>query len=198
MNLRSVLPVPLALCACMSASMTLAQSPAPTPGGKPRPAAKMRAASPAPAAPAAEPEIQMPLLATASLIHVGDIPCELGQKVRIEADLQKPGYFNVHARERRFRMAPVVTSTGALRLEDPHGGGVWLQLANKSMLMDQKQGKRLADECMTPAQAAVAEGLKTQPAPSLLDAPKTVAATEPRPALPQPVTAPVASGEPLR
>jgi hypothetical protein len=198
MNLRPALLAPLALCACMLASMGQAHAQAPASGAKPRPAAKGRAVSPAPATAVVEPEIQMPLLATASLIHVGDIPCELGQKVRIEADLQKPGYFNVHARERRFRMAPVATSTGALRLEDPHGGGVWLQLANKSMLMDQKQGKRLADECMTPAQAAVAEGLKTQPAPSLLDAPKVLAATEPRPAQPQPVAAPVASGEPLR
>ena len=67
-------------------------------------------------------------------------------------------------------MHPVVTSTGAIRLEDNHdGGAVWLQLSNKSMLMDQKAGKRLADECASPAQLAVAEALKKNPAPSLLD-----------------------------
>jgi hypothetical protein len=37
------------------------------------------------------------------------------------------------------------------------------------MLMDQKAGKRLADECVSPAQIAVAEALKKNPAPSLLD-----------------------------
>ena len=37
------------------------------------------------------------------------------------------------------------------------------------MLMDQKAGKRLADECASPAQLAVAEALKKNPAPSLLD-----------------------------
>jgi hypothetical protein len=66
-------------------------------------------------------------------------------------------------------MAPVVTSTGAIRLEDAKAGGVWLQLSNKSMLMSQKLGSRLADECMSPAQVAVAERLKTNPAPSLLE-----------------------------
>ena len=32
-------------------------------------------------------------------------------------------------------------------LEDPKGGAMWLQLGNKSMLISQKQGLRLADEC---------------------------------------------------
>ena len=62
-----------------------------------------------------------------------------------------PGYFNLKGKGYSYRMHPVVTSTGAIRLEDQHdGGAVWLQLANKSMLMDQKAGKRLADECIEP------------------------------------------------
>ena len=48
---------------------------------------------------------------------------------------------------------------------------VWLQLANKSMLMNQKLGKRLADECMSPVQVVVAEALKKNPGVSVLDAP---------------------------
>jgi hypothetical protein len=39
------------------------------------------------------------------------------------------------------------------------------------MLMDQKRGQRLADECKSPAQVIVAEGLKKAPARSLLDEP---------------------------
>jgi len=68
-------------------------------------------------------------------------------------------------------MTPVVSSTGAVRLEDTQRGAVWLQIANKSMLMNQKLGQRLADECMSPAQVQVAEALKTNPQPSLLDKP---------------------------
>jgi hypothetical protein len=109
-------------------------------------------------------------LAIADRIQTGLIQCELGASVSVEADAKAPGYFNVRGKGFSYRMHPVVTSTGAIRLEDRHdGGAVWLQLANKSMLMDQKAGKRLADECSTPAQVAVAEALKKNPAPSLID-----------------------------
>ena len=42
----------------------------------------------------------------------------------------------------------------------------------KSMLMNQKQGKRMADECMSPEQLQVAEAIKKNPPQSLLEAPK--------------------------
>ncbi len=110
-----------------------------------------------------------PELLIAQQIHVGHLPCELGASVRIEADLAQPGYFNVHAKGLKYRMFPVQTSTGALRLEDKKVGAVWLQLANKSMLMDQKRGRRLVDECAHPDQVAVAQSMKTNPPPSLID-----------------------------
>ena len=47
-------------------------------------------------------------------------------------------------------MHPVESRTGAIRLEDPKRGAMWLQLGNKSMLMSQKLGQRLADECHEP------------------------------------------------
>ena len=109
-------------------------------------------------------------LAIADRIQTGTIPCELGASVSLEADPKMPGYFNLRGKGFSYRMHPVVTSTGAIRLEDNHdGGAVWLQLSNKSMLMDQKAGKRLADECSSPAQVAVAEALKKNPPPSLID-----------------------------
>ena len=109
-------------------------------------------------------------LAIAERIQTGTISCELGATVVVEADPKSPGYFNVRGKGFAYRMHPVTTSTGAIRLEDRHdGGAVWLQLPNKSMLMDQKHGKRLADECATPAQVAVAEVLKKNPPPVLID-----------------------------
>ncbi len=66
-------------------------------------------------------------------------------------------------------MVPVLTSTGAIRLEDASSGAVWLQLANKSMLMDQKQGRRLADACMNADQLVVADAMERSPAPNLLE-----------------------------
>jgi len=38
--------------------------------------------------------------------------------------------------------------------------------------MNQKEGKRLADECMNPDQLLVAQALERNPQPGLLDAPK--------------------------
>lgn len=108
-------------------------------------------------------------LAIAERVHQGRLPCELGASVRLEADANQPGYFHVQGKGFRYRMHPVSTSTGAIRLEDKKAGAVWLQLANKSMLMDQNKGRRMADECAHPEQMAFAEGMKTNPPPMLFD-----------------------------
>lgn len=114
-------------------------------------------------------------LAIAEQVHVGQLPCELGQFVTINADAKSPGYFDVTARGKKYRMFPVETSTGAVRLEDKKAGSVWIQVSNKSMLMNHKIGQRLADECMSPAQAAVAEALVRNPGRSMLDGPEPAA-----------------------
>ena len=108
-------------------------------------------------------------LAIAQRVHQGHLPCELGASIRVEHDAAQPGHFNVQGKGFRYRMRPVVTSTGAIRLEDAKAGAVWLQLANKSMLMDQKKGRRVADECAHPDQVAYAENMKTNPPPKLFD-----------------------------
>ncbi len=108
-------------------------------------------------------------LAIAERVYVGSLPCELGASVTLTADTKAPGYFDMQGKNFKYRMFPVTTSTGAIRLEDQKVGAVWLQLANKSMLMNQKLGIRLADECMSPAQLAVAENLQTNPPVSILE-----------------------------
>ncbi|MBA3771717.1 MAG: hypothetical protein H0X13_04285 [Ramlibacter sp.] len=111
-------------------------------------------------------------------VYVGEIPCELGASVKI-TPMKREGMFMVTTRGHRFRMHPVESRTGAIRLEDPQRGAMWLQLGNKSMLMSQKLGQRLADECQSPAQLTYAETLKTSPLPSIL---------EPMPSTPDAVT----------
>lgn len=108
-------------------------------------------------------------LAIAKRVHQGLLACELGASIRVEPDATQPGYFHLQGKGFRYRMRPVVTSTGAIRLEDHKAGAVWLQLANKSMLMDQKKGRRVADECAHPEQLAYAENMKTNPPPKLFD-----------------------------
>ncbi|MCM2251891.1 MAG: hypothetical protein NDJ19_05995 [Ramlibacter sp.] len=107
-------------------------------------------------------------LEVARKVFVGDIPCELGATVHITPH-KREGFFIVRSGIQRFRMHPVESKTGAIRLEDPRAQAMWLQLGNKSMLMSQKMGRRLADECMSPAQAEAAEALKKNPMPSLLE-----------------------------
>ena len=108
-------------------------------------------------------------LELAKRVYLGVIQCELGAAVTITADDKRPGFFNVQTKSSRFRMHPVGSRTGAIRLEDPHAGAMWLQLGNKSMLMSQKIGQRLADECMSPSQLAFADEMKRNPPTSILD-----------------------------
>lgn len=108
-------------------------------------------------------------LAIAQRVHTGRIGCELGQHVNVSPDGRNPGYFNVTGNGFSFHMSPVATNTGVVRLEDTRAGAVWLQIANKSMLMNQKVGQRLADECMSSEQLQVAEAIKKNPPQSLLD-----------------------------
>ena len=126
---------------------------------------------------AAEDAMTPAELAIAERVQVGTLPCELGASVSLAADPKAPGYFDVHGKNFKYRMFPVATTTGAIRLEDRKSGAVWLQLANKSMLMNQKLGVRIADECVSPAQVAVAESMKLNPPDSVLDAPKAVPAS---------------------
>lgn len=110
-------------------------------------------------------------LSLADRVHTGRIGCELGQHVNVTKDGSNPGYFHVDGNGFKYHMSPVATSTGVVRLEDKQAGAVWLQIANKSMLMNQKQGQRLADECMSNEQTQVAEAIKRNPPPSLLETP---------------------------
>ena len=109
-------------------------------------------------------------LEMAKRVHVGTFPCELGASVTVTPSDKRPGFFTVRSGLMRFRMHPVGSRTGAIRLEDGRAGAMWLQLGNKSMLMSQKIGQRIADECMSPDQAAFADELKRNPRPSILDA----------------------------
>jgi hypothetical protein len=119
-------------------------------------------------------------LELAKKVYVGTIPCELGASVTITPSERRPGFFLVQTGKQRFRMHPVGSRTGAIRLEDGRAGAMWLQLGNKSMLMSQKLGQRLADECMSPAQLTFADEMKKNPPVSILEAlpaaPKTAPA----------------------
>ena len=192
-----LLPLAFSLSAVAFAPMAvLAQ----TPASKPAPAAKAPAtkASTTKRAPLARSAVKAveevtPIeedssvvlteadLAVAQRVYVGAIPCELGSSVQI-TPARRPGFFIVQVkdvRNARYFMHPVESRTDAIRLEDPKRSAMWLQLGNKSMLMSQKLGKRLADECMSPEQLTLADEMKRNPPQGLLDPVDPTGATTP-------------------
>ena len=152
--------------------------------------AKVQQAKPKPAAPKyyyvrAVPLAAAPLAATtesvvvpqvqtaapeAGEVHTGRMVCEMDNAVTVTPDPQQPARFIVQMKKNTYHMTPVETTTGAVRLEDAQAGAVWIQLPNKSMLMNSKLGQRIADECQSEHQTAVAQRMKLDPPPSLLDA----------------------------
>jgi hypothetical protein len=163
----------------------------PVPVSKAPPTSRRQAIEEATPLEEADPSIKLEAaeLETAKRVHVGEIACELGSKVTVKP-LKREGFFLVARGVNRFVMHPVASRTGAIRLEDPQRGALWLQLGNKSMLMNQKEGKRLADECVSPAQADFAKNMKPvnllEPAPVEAAAP---AASMPAAAAAAPATA---------
>jgi hypothetical protein len=49
-------------------------------------------------------------------------------------------------------MKPVLSSTGAIRLEDVRGETLMVQIASKSMLLNVKSAQRIVDDCVSPKQ----------------------------------------------
>ena len=117
------------------------------------------------------PELSPEQMAIANRVALGKMPCELAAHISVKPDVLGPGRFILELGRQKYSMVPVPTLTGAIRLEDSAAGVVWLQLSNKSMLMSQKLGRRLADDCASADQLIVAKELIRSPAPSLLDAP---------------------------
>ena len=118
---------------------------------------------------AAGSDLPADLQVIADQIHTGKLPCELGQTVTLLHDAHELGRFNLFLKNHVYHLTPVQSVTGALRLEDSAKGAVWIQLADKSMLMNSQLGQRMADMCQSHNQMQVAAANKLAPPPSLLE-----------------------------
>ncbi|WP_293994637.1 hypothetical protein [Sphaerotilus sp.] len=114
---------------------------------KAKPAHAAQPAQPAPLADLSEEQ-----LANAERVLTGAQACEFNQTIAVEGAPEKAGYFHIVFKGKKYLLAPEPTTTGAVRLEDKKAGVVWLQIANKSMLMNAKIGQRMVDECIHPSQ----------------------------------------------
>ncbi|MEY8689063.1 MAG: hypothetical protein AB9M53_04175 [Leptothrix sp. (in: b-proteobacteria)] len=121
----------------------------------------------APPKPTAASQAEAMRVAAAQVL-TGVIVCDQNQRIVIQPAPQQPGLFQLLFEEERYLMTPVLSSSGAVRLEDKAHGLLWLQIGSKSMLMDERAHQRLADHCLHPAQVnpVQAAPLLIAPAPS--------------------------------
>ncbi len=119
----------LAACATMQPS----QAPAPAPVAK----APVQAPATAPVAKKARPLFSM---------KPGTYRCELKRKVVVRKVSADQSLAVLKWRKRSYTMRAVNARSGALRYE--HKSGLtWITVVGKSMLLDTKRGKQLANEC---------------------------------------------------
>lgn len=133
-------------------------------------AAKAKAASKAAskvkeklAQPAALPALSDSQLAMAERVNTGAAACEFNQTVDLQPHASHKGAFNLAYKKAKYTLVPEDTTTGAVRLEDKKNGIVWIQIANKSMLMNAKVGQRMVDNCVHEAQMAAAQAAGNAP-----------------------------------
>ena len=158
-------PLLFALLCSLTPALATAQAPTAKPGAS-KPAAKKSARKPVPAKPAAEPdepgEIDTDRMAVAPMVLRGESECEFKQKISLTEHPSLPGRFLLEYNGLKHVLTPQPTTTGVIRLEERRSGLVWLQVPIKSMLMDSRRGKRLADNCLHAAQVAEVESMKRQ------------------------------------
>jgi len=98
------------------------------------------------------PDAQPEQVKAAELVYYGSYDCEFQQSVYVVQSPKYPSYVDVKFGKGTWLMKPVLSSTGAIRLEDVRGETLMVQIAAKSMLLNVKAGKRLVDDCVSPKQ----------------------------------------------
>ncbi len=147
-------PIP-ALAQATPAPGTQASVSKQSPVAKPSKAAskKKAAAQPEPEVVVAAADEQQ--LAAAKEVLLGESGCEFNQKIQVDASATHPGYVDMSFNKKKYTMKPILSPTGALRLEDVRSEALMIQIASKTMVMNQKTGQRLVDNCVHPDQSTV-------------------------------------------
>ncbi len=82
--------------------------------------------------------------------------CELGNKLTVYRNTNDDQQIALHWNKHLHHMTRVSTTTGAQRFENSRSGLVWIGIPAKSMLLDSKKGRQLANECKSHEQTAAA------------------------------------------
>ena len=132
------------------------KKPAAKPPAKPVKAAAKPAYKTGAPLPAATPE----QIEAAELVYVGHYECEFDQAIDIKHHEAQLGYVDVQFGKTTYLMKPVLSSTGAIRLEDVRAETLMVQIGSKSMLLNTKTGRRMVDECVSPKQREFVEAAR--------------------------------------
>ncbi|MDO5102692.1 MAG: hypothetical protein Q4D91_07320 [Lautropia sp.] len=154
--LGSLLTAPTVEAADAKAATVSAKKAVKPKTAKPKKAKKAAAATAAAAAaalviPAADAQQMNALQA----VMLGTSQCEFNQQIHLTESTEHPGYVDLAYKKQRWLMKPVVSSTGALRLEDVGSEALLIQIRNKSMVLNQRTGQRFVDGCIHPKQQAL-------------------------------------------
>ncbi len=126
-----------------------------------------RKAAPAAAAALVIPDATPDQVTAAGMVYYGRYECEFDQTVHIDKSARNAAYVDVVAGKSQWLMKPVLSSTGAIRLEDVRGETLMVQIASKSMLLNVKSARRIVDECISPSQRALIDAAKLAKAAEL-------------------------------
>jgi len=102
----------------------------------------------------------------AEMVYMGKYDCEFHQNIEIIQSVKYSGYVDLKSGKSGWLMKPVLSSTGAIRLEDIRGETLMVQIASKSMLLNVKTGHRIVDDCISPKQHELIEAAKAAKAAS--------------------------------
>ena len=103
----------------------------------------------------AEPTLPQALpeqIDAAGRVYYGAYECELNQSVTIAKSEKHAAYVDVRSGKSRWLMKPVLSTTGAVLLQDVKGETLMVQIAAKSMLLNVKAGRRIVDACVSARQ----------------------------------------------
>jgi membrane protein implicated in regulation of membrane protease activity len=113
----------------------------------------VKSAAPVAAAAAVLPAAGADQMSAYKVAHLGSYDCEFGKKIVVEP-ASTEGYLSMRYEGQQWTMKPELSSTGALNMNDVKGKMRYLQIANKSMLMDTSAGRRVVDGCQHATQKA--------------------------------------------
>ena len=185
--------LPLATACALFAAASTATAQTATPK---KPAAANAAKKAAPAKKVVEPAPPPPADAeqvdAAGRVYYGAYDCEFKQTVDIAESPKYPSYVDVHHGKASYLMKPVLSSTGAVRLEDVRGETLMVQISSKSMLLNVKTAQRIVDDCVTPKQRELIEAARSAKAAQVAAAAASAAevASGPSPAMSNAASAP--------